>query len=68
MFSVMMFGVIMLLAIMTSCGGGSSSGGGGGGGSNGTPPGNYTVTVNASTVSNSTGNPDTTASIPMTVN
>ena len=29
---------------------------------------NYTVTVNAYTVSNSTGNPDTTASIPMTVN
>ncbi len=61
-------GVIMFLAIMTSCGGGSSSGGGGGGGSNGTPPGNYTVTVNAYTVSNSTGSPDTTTSIPMTVN
>ena len=68
MFGAMTFGVMMLLAIMTSCGGGSSSGGGGGGSNNGTPPGNYTVTVDAYTVSNSTGNPDTTASIPMTVN
>jgi hypothetical protein len=40
---------------MQACGGGSSSGngggGGGGGGSNGTAPGNYTMTVNAYTVS-----------------
>jgi beta-glucanase (GH16 family) len=65
--SVAIFGVMMVLAIMTSCGGGSSSSGGGGG-SNGTPPGNYAVTVTAYTVSNSGGTPDTTASIPMTVN
>lgn len=66
---VAIFGVIMVLAIMTSCGGGSSSsGGGGGGGSNGTPAGNYAVTVTAYTVSNSGGTPDTTVSIPMTVN
>jgi hypothetical protein len=54
---------------MLGCGGGSSSAGGGGsGGNNGTVPGNYSVTVNAYTVSNASGNPDSTTSISLTVN
>ena len=62
-------GLMALMALMLGCGGGSSSGGGGGGGgsNNGTTPGNYTVTVNAYTVSNTTGNADATTSISMTV-
>ena len=35
---------------------------------NGTPPGNYTITVNAYTVSNTSGNPDSVVNIPLTVN
>jgi hypothetical protein len=35
---------------------------------NGTPPGNYTITVNGYTVSNTSGNPDSVANIPLTVN
>jgi hypothetical protein len=37
-------------------------------GGNGTPPGNYSVTVNAYTVGNTSGNPDSLVSIPLTVN
>lgn len=65
-------GLMLVLFLHPGCGGGSSSsttGGGGSGGGNGTTPGNYTVTVNAYTVSNSSGNPDSTTSpIPLTVN
>jgi beta-glucanase (GH16 family) len=62
-------GLMILLAAMLGCGGGSSSAGGGGtGGNNGTAPGNYSVTVNAYTVSNASGNPDSTTSISLTVN
>jgi beta-glucanase (GH16 family) len=58
-------GVLLILVLLASCGG---SGGSGGGGNNGTPPGNYTLTVNAYTVSNTTGDPDSTLSIFLTVN
>jgi hypothetical protein len=62
-------GLMLALVMHPGCGGGgSSAGGGGGGGSNGTPPGTYSVTVNAYTVSNSTGNPDSAVTIPLTVN
>jgi beta-glucanase (GH16 family) len=62
-------GLMMVLLVHPGCGGGSSSSTtGGSGGGNGTTPGNYTVTVNAYTVSNSSGNPDSTTTIPLTVN
>jgi len=53
---------LLLLALLASCGGSGTSGGGAGG--NGTPPGGYTVTVTAFTVSNTTGKPDSTLIIP----
>jgi hypothetical protein len=57
------------LVLCAGCGGsGAPSGGGVGGGGNGTPPGSYSVTVNAYTVSNTGGDPDSTVSIPLTVN
>jgi hypothetical protein len=63
-------GLMLALVMHPGCGGGSSSGGGGGGGggSNGTTPGNYSVTVNAYTVSNTNGNPDSTVGFNLTVN
>ena len=63
-------GLMLVLLVHPGCGGGSGSntGGGGGGGGNGTTPGNYSVTVNAYTVSNSSGSPDSTATIALTVN
>lgn len=63
-------GAFLAMALLLSfgCGGVGSNPGGGGGGSGGTPPGSYSVTVNASTVSNSGGVPDSTVSIPVTVN
>jgi beta-glucanase (GH16 family) len=63
-------GLMLVLLVHPGCGGGSSSstGGGGGGGGNGTTPGNYSVTVNAYTVSNSSGNPDSTTTVALTVN
>ena len=67
--AAMLFVLVTGLAFLASCGGSSGSGGGGGGGGgNGTTPGNYSVTVNAYTVSNSSGTPDSTASISLTVN
>jgi beta-glucanase (GH16 family) len=60
------FGVALLFVVLTGCGGGSTTGTGGGGG--GTTSGAYHVTVNAYTVSNSSGNADSTASIVLTVN
>jgi beta-glucanase (GH16 family) len=50
--------------VTTTAGGGSSSSGG----ASGTPPGDYTFTVNAYTGSNTTGNADSTVSIGLTVN
>jgi beta-glucanase (GH16 family) len=63
-------GLMLALVLHPGCGGGSGApgGGGGGGGGNGTTPGNYSVTVNAYTVSNASGNPDSTASLTLTVN
>jgi hypothetical protein len=61
---------MLALVMHPGCGGasgGSSSNNGGGTGS-GTAPGNYTVTVNAYTVSNTSGTPDATATIALTVN
>jgi beta-glucanase (GH16 family) len=63
-----LLGLALLLAFMPGCGGSNSGGGGGGGGSNGTPPGPYTVTVKAYTVSNGTGDPDSTTTINLIVN
>jgi beta-glucanase (GH16 family) len=57
---------LMLALFIPGCGGshnGSSAAGG-----NGTPPGNYTVTVNAYTVSNTSGSADSSMNIPLTVN
>jgi len=39
--------VLILLGMFAACGGGSSGGNGTGAGHPGTPPGNYTITVNA---------------------
>ena len=65
-----MLGVLVLaIAAWPACGGGSGSGGGGGGGSNGTTPGNYTVTVNAYTVSSSdVATPSASTNFNLTVN
>ena len=62
-------GLMLILLVHPGCGGsGGQTGGGGGGRDNGTSPGNYTVTVNAYTLSNTTGNADSTATIALTVN
>jgi hypothetical protein len=62
--------LVIAISAWPACGGGSGgSGGGGGGGSNGTTPGNYTVTVNAYTVSSSdAANPSATTNFSLTVN
>jgi beta-glucanase (GH16 family) len=57
-------GLIVLFLLATGCGGGGSSSSGTGGG---VTPSSYTVTVNAYTVSNTSGNPDSTANIVLTV-
>jgi beta-glucanase (GH16 family) len=60
---------MLVLLMHPGCGGGSNSGvGTGTNPGNGTAPGSYAVTVNAYTVSNTSGNPDSTASIMLTVN
>jgi beta-glucanase (GH16 family) len=63
---------MLCLLLLASCGGsgssGTSGGGGGGGSSNGTPPGQYTVTLSAYTISNTGSAPDAVLSIPVTVN
>jgi beta-glucanase (GH16 family) len=69
-FGLGVFGLAFIVS-MPGCGGGSGSGngGGGGGGSNGTPPGNYAITVNAYTVSSTdAASPSATANINLTVN
>jgi beta-glucanase (GH16 family) len=60
---------ILAIGIMPACGGGSSSGGPPPPPSGGTTPGNYTVTVNAYTVSSSdVANPSASTSFTLTVN
>jgi beta-glucanase (GH16 family) len=60
--------LVVAISAWPACGG-SSSGGGGGGGSNGTTPGNYTVTVNAYTVSSSdAASPSASTNFSLTVN
>jgi beta-glucanase (GH16 family) len=70
-FGLGVFGLALIVG-MPGCGGGSgggNGGGNGGGGSNGTTPGNYTITVNAYTVSSTDAvNPSATATINLTVN
>ncbi len=62
----------LFIVILPSCGGGGGyggGGGGGGGGGTGTTPGNYTVTVNAYTVSSSdAASPAVTSTFNLTVN
>lgn len=58
--------VVLATLIAPSCGGSGSGGTGHTGG--GTPPGNYTITVSAYTISNTGGAPDATVNIPLTVN
>jgi beta-glucanase (GH16 family) len=63
--------LVMAIAAWPACGGGSAStsNGGGGGGANGTTPGNYTVTVNAYTVSSSdAASPSASTTLNLTVN
>jgi beta-glucanase (GH16 family) len=60
--------LVGVVVLMPACGGSGNNSGGGGGGGNGTAPGSYTVTISAFTVSNSSGTPDSTATIGLTVN
>jgi beta-glucanase (GH16 family) len=70
-FGLGIFGLAFMVG-MPGCGGRSGSGnngGGGGGHSNGTTPGNYTITVNAYTVSSTdAATPSATANINLSVN
>lgn len=56
--------VLLLMAFLVSCGGGHATQPPNGG----TPPGNYTITVNAYTVTGNGTTPDATVNIPVTVN
>lgn len=69
-YSVAFSGTLLALSLLLACGGSNNTQttGGGGGTPNGTPPGNYTITVSAYTVSNTTGIADTALNIPLTVN
>jgi beta-glucanase (GH16 family) len=62
--------LIVTIALLPSCGGSyGGSGGGGGGGGNGTPAGNYTITVNAFTISSTDATtPSATTHVGLTVN
>lgn len=60
--------ILLATLIAPSCGGGSNGNSGGGTSGGGTTPGNYTIKVNAYTVSNTGATPDATVSIPLTVN
>ena len=68
-YSLKFAGTLLVLSLLSACGGSSSSQTSGGGGStfSGTPPGNYTITVNAYTVSNTSGTADAVLNIPLTV-
>lgn len=57
-------GVTLVLLLGTGCGGGGSGSSGGGG----TTSNSYTITVNAYTVSNTSGNPDSTVMLNLTIN
>jgi hypothetical protein len=57
-------GLICILMMFPTCGGTTSGGGGG----TGNGPGNFNITVNAYTVSNTSGLPDSTANIALKVN
>jgi beta-glucanase (GH16 family) len=57
-------GLLCLLMMSPNCGGTTSGGGGG----TSVGPGNYNITVNAYTVSNTTGSPDSTANIILKIN
>ncbi|HWY21667.1 MAG TPA: hypothetical protein VNX26_10635 [Candidatus Acidoferrum sp.] len=61
-------GLMLALLMHPGCGRGTGNSNGSGGGGNGTAPGNYSVTVNAYTVSNASGSPDSTVSIALAVN
>jgi beta-glucanase (GH16 family) len=61
-------GLIFTAALLASCGGSGSGTSGGTPPDNGTPSGTYSVTVSAYTVSNSSGTPDSTGTISLTVN
>jgi hypothetical protein len=56
---------LLLAAILPGCSGGRNNSLPSGGG---TTPGNYTITVNAYTVSNNGTKPDASVTIPLTVN
>jgi len=58
--------VILLAGIFVGCSGGTSTTQPPPG--NGTPPGNYTITVNAYTLTGNGTKPDATVSVPLTVN
>jgi beta-glucanase (GH16 family) len=63
-------GALLAVTLWLGCGGSSSAQTSGGGGNtlNGTPPGNYTIMVNAYTVSNMSGTADAVLNIPLIVN
>jgi hypothetical protein len=56
-------GLTLLLLFATACGGGGSGSSG-----SGMTASNYIVTVNAYTVSNTSGNPDSTVTFNLTIN
>ena len=69
-YSPALSGTLVAISLLVGCGGSANTQTSGGGGttSNGTPPGNYAITVNAYTVSNTTGTADAVLNIPLTVN
>jgi beta-glucanase (GH16 family) len=66
----LMLGILVLaVGAWPACGGSGGSAGGGGGGSNGIGPGNYSVTVNAYTISSSdAATPSASTTFNLTVN
>jgi hypothetical protein len=66
----LMLGILVLaVGAWPACGGSGGNAGGGGGGSNGTAPGNYTVTVNAYTISSlDAATPSASTTFNLTVN
>lgn len=65
----MVIALLICLCAAPGCGGSNTPAAAGGGTSaNGTPPGGYSVTVNASTVTNAGNAPDAVLNIPLTVN
>ncbi len=62
-YGVALGSLVLIGTILASCGGNGSGGGQG----NGTTAGSYTITVNAFTESNTTGTPDATGAVNVTV-